>query len=116
MIVMWLVRLKILPARPRARGLEALRGARLVGEARRDEQLFAVLLVVVLRVGDRAVEQLADGGGGVALAELEDLTRRLHVEAADEIEHDADLAGRAGRVAQHGADAFALVGLGTKSH
>ena len=97
-------------------GLEALLRAGLVGVAGRNKQLFTKQLVVVLGVGDRRIEQLADDGGGVALAELEHFTRRLHVEAANEIEHDADLAGRAGRVAQDGTRPFAFVGLGSKGH
>ena len=96
--------------------LEALLRAGLVGVAGRHEQLFAVQLVVVLGVGDGRVEQLADQRGGVALAELEHLACALHVEAADEVEHDADLARRTRRVAQDGTGAFALIRLGTESH
>jgi ribosomal protein L22 len=83
----------------------------LVGEARRDVQVVADLLVVVLGVGHRAAERLADDDRGIALGELEDLVGRLHVLAADQVEHDPRLGCRHAHVAHDGLGAGALVRL-----
>jgi hypothetical protein len=65
----------------------------------------------VLGVRHRAVQQLADDDGGVALGELQDLVGGADVLAADEVEHDARLGGRHAHVAHDGTRAGALVGL-----
>ena len=91
--VMWHVRLRMRVARPRARG----RKRRSVGPSSAkqadDEQLVGVLLVVVHGVGDGAGEHLADVGGDAALGELQHLVGAPDVEAADQVEHLAGLAG-----------------------
>ena len=78
MTVMWLVRLRIRVARPRARGRHRLMVGALVGEAGRHVELLGIELVVVLGVGDRRVQHLADREGGVALGEAQDVLGLVH--------------------------------------
>src|SRR5919205_4131068 len=74
--------------RPRAEPLE--RGA-LVGDHGVDPQLLADELVVVLRVGDRGLQQLAPRLRGAAGREREDRARLLDVLAADVVADEARL-------------------------
>ena len=92
-------------------GAPPLEGGTLVGVARRDVELVGGDLVVVLGVGDRRVEHLADHVGGVALDEREDLVGLTDGLATDEVEDDPRLVGREPGVAVLGPGARTLVGL-----
>src|SRR3954447_17840372 len=89
--------------RPGAIPLE--RGS-LVSVDRVDLQLVAHQLVVVLRVGDRRLQELQPRPGGAARREGQDSPRLLDVLAADVIADEARLAGRRADVA----------GLGSHEH
>ncbi len=91
----------------------ALQRRTLVRVARGDIQLVDELRVVVLRVGNRRSEALADRDRGIALTELQDLLGLRDIQAADEVEHRTRLRGGHADVARLGARARTLVGLGT---
>ena len=76
--------------------LAVLAGRTLVGPGPRDEELVRREEIVVLGVGDRGVEELADLVGRTALTEPQDLAGVGDVQAADETEDLTDLGrGRA---------------------
>ena len=89
-------------ASPAGAGAPALLRRTLVGESPGDEQLVLGHMVVVLGVGNRGVEQLADVVGRAALAEPQRVARGCHVLARDELEDRSDLGGRRAQVAQAG--------------
>src|SRR4051794_29664097 len=71
---------------------------------RGDLQLVADQLVVVLRVGDRRLQELHPRLGGAARCEGQDSPRLLDVLAADVIAHEPRLAGGGADVPRLGAD------------
>src|SRR4051812_43005675 len=83
---------------------EALERRPLVGEHGGDLQVVAVEVVVVLRVGDRGLEQLLPGLCNVARGEGEDGARLLDRLAPDVVADQAGLARGRAHVARLRAD------------
>ena len=93
--VMWQVRLLMRLRAATGTRAEALQRRALVGEAGHDEQLVGVLLVVVLTALATALAStLRTSLATLAVGELQHLVGAPHVEAADQVEHDAGLGGR----------------------
>src|SRR6185369_475492 len=74
-------------------GGETLHDQVLAHEGLGDDQRVDVEVVVVLGVGDRRIERLADVLGDALVAELELVQRPLHLEAADRLGDQVQLAG-----------------------
>ena len=94
-------------------GAETLQCRTLVGVAGDDSELVGDLAVVVLSVGDCRLQNLANGGGDVALHRVKNLESGRHRLVADEVEHDAGLVGRHSCVTVLGPGTGPLVGLGS---
>src|SRR5919107_997375 len=93
---------------PRAEALDRRTGVREHGV---DLEILADQVVVVLRVRDRGLEQLAPGLGDGARVEGEDAAGLRDGLAADAVAHQARLARRGADVLGLGADDHALAGL-----
>ena len=83
----------------------------LVGETGRHVEALGIEFVVVGGVGDGRVEQTTDDLGGVTIAELEDVVRRVGREPPDEVEHHPGLLRGHPDVADRRPGARTLVGL-----
>ncbi len=94
------MRLRIRVARPMARGRKRLSVGPSSACTGGDPQLLADQLVVVLRVGDRGLEQLEPRLGGRARREGQDGPRLGDVLAADVVAHQPRLAGGGAHVAR----------------
>src|SRR4051794_22940391 len=75
-----------------------------------DSQLVGDQLVIVLRVGDRGVQQLQHVARGGARGVRQDCARLVHALAADVVDHEARLARRAAHVLRARADGHVAVG------
>ena len=113
MTVMWHERLRILPARPRARGVKRFMVTPSSAKAAETKSSSAFMAVVVHRVRDGRREHLADHVGGLAGRARQDLAGGGDVLAANEVEHHASLARGHVVAAQRGAGSRTFVGLGT---
>ena len=79
-------------------GCEAAKRRTLVGETCLHEELFGILGVVVLSVGDSTRQELAHCDSRALVGELQHLVGLLHRQIADDVQHQPHLAGRATNV------------------
>jgi hypothetical protein len=87
-------------AAPTGTGTPALLGGAVVGEGPHDEKLVLGDLFVVLRVGDRGVQELPDFACRGTLAEMQRVSCRFDVLASDQVQDHADLRGGDRNVAE----------------